>query len=102
MMINNANCIFALTGTNRFNVLDAEEKDTYYLSNGYLKDASFSLCKKIITSKPKLTDKESESETICNKKWLMFSFENYQTFKEMPCSFCMGYDYYAGISTNGR
>ena len=50
-MLNNANYIFILIGTNRFNTLDADGQDACYLS---------SLCKKIIANELNLTNKESE------------------------------------------
>ena len=70
------------------------------LENGYLSGARCSVCEKIIVNKSNLINEESASETIFNKKNLMFSCENYSTSKEIPCSFCMCRQCYVDVSIN--
>lgn len=74
-------CPFIVSHQNRELEVLSEEQDVRDLENGYLSGARCSACENIIVNKSKLINEESATETIFNKKWLIFSCENYSASK---------------------
>ena len=80
----------------------SEEQIIANLEKGYLIGAHYSVCNKVIANKMKLEGQESATETMFNKKRLLFNYNNYSTAKDIHCSFCMYYQYFIDISINNK
>ena len=77
----------------------SQEQIISNLEKGYLLGSKCSACKKNIVNKTKLTDKESESETMFNRKCLLFVCDNFRAPKDITCSFCMCHQCHVDISS---
>ena len=78
----------------------SEEQDVRNLDNGYLSGAHCSVCKKVIVNKTKLTEQESATETMFNKKRLLFTCNNYSAANDMHCSFFICHQCFVDVSKN--
>ena len=76
----------------------SEEQIPSNLEKGYLLGSTCSVCNKSIVNKTKLTDKESESETVFNRKCLLLVCDNFKAANDIFCSFCMCHQCYVDIS----
>ena len=76
----------------------SEEQIPSNLEKGYLLGSTCSVCNKSIVNKTKLTDKESESETMFNRKCLLCVCDNFKAANDITCSFCMCQQCFVDIS----
>ena len=66
-----------------------EEEIVGNLDSGYLLGAKCSACQKVIVSKTKLADEEKATKTLFNRKFFLFTCDNFRAANGMSCVFCM-------------